>query len=194
MYFLIRRLLNIMFKYFIGRFLCVLLNNFTLKFFASGYLSDLVENLRTQSYRLMGAKIGKNSFIRSGSFIAYPKNLIIGNNSIIGFSSRLYNYSNFVVGNDSELGPNLHVQTNDHRWSCIKLPLGKQGTFTKSVQIGNGVFIGANVTILQGVIIEDLCVVAAGATVVNNLKTGYLHAGLPARPIKLLQSKSHTEQ
>ena len=182
-----------MLKYFIGQLLRFLLNNFTLKFLVSGCLSDIIEELRTHSYRLMGAKIGKNSFIRRGSFIAYPKNLIIGDNSIVGFSSRIYNYSNFVVGNDCELGPNLHVQTNDHFWSSNKMPLGKQGTFSKLVKIGNGVFIGANVTILQGVVVEDLCVVAAGATVVNKLHTGFLYAGLPAKPIKLLQSKPHSQ-
>lgn len=54
-----------------------------------------------------------------------------------------------------------------------------------AVKIGNGVWIGANATILPGVEIADYCIVAAGAVVSNNLtEKGALYGGVPAKYIK----------
>lgn len=57
----------------------------------------------------------------------------------------------------------------------------------KKVEIGNGVWLGANVIVLPGVIIADKIIVGAGSVVTKNLdKEGWLYAGNPARPIKPL--------
>ena len=85
----------------------------------------------------------------------------------------------------------LHIQTNDHIWNKIDKSIGKQGTFSKSVQIGQGVFIGANVTILQGVTIEDLSVVASGSVVNKRISKGFLYGGVPAKKLKSLSPKKN---
>lgn len=55
------------------------------------------------------------------------------------------------------------------------------------VVIGNGVWIGANVTILGGVNIGDGAVVAAGAVVTKDVPAKTLVGGVPAKVIKQLQ-------
>lgn len=55
------------------------------------------------------------------------------------------------------------------------------------VVIGNGVWIGANVTILGGVNIGDGAVVAAGAVVTKDVPAKTLVGGVPAKIIKQLQ-------
>lgn len=53
-----------------------------------------------------------------------------------------------------------------------------------NVNIGNDVWLGANVTILSGVRIGDGAVVAAGAVVTNSVPPYAIVAGIPARIIK----------
>ena len=178
-----------MFKKAIGSLIYFFLKNISFHFLLPPKYSIFFEKLRTYSLVLQGAKIGKNTVVRKNVFIAFPRNLNLGENVTIGFSSRFYNYSMITVDDNSELGPCLHIQTNDHIWEQITKPIGKQGTFSKEVRIGKGVFIGANVTILQGVIIEDLSVIASGSVVNKRIFQGFLYGGVPAKKIKALSPK-----
>lgn len=55
------------------------------------------------------------------------------------------------------------------------------------VEIGDGVWLGANVTVCPGVTIAPRIIVGAGAVVSKDLdKEGWLYAGVPAKPIKPL--------
>lgn len=49
----------------------------------------------------------------------------------------------------------------------------------KSVKIGKGCWIGANVTILPGVEVGDGCIIAAGSVVTKKLRTKLLICGCP---------------
>ena len=178
-----------MFKKLLGIFLYTILRRITLQFIFPSRLSLWIERLRVFSLTLQGAQIGRNSFVRAGVFIAYPQNLILGDNVVLGYSSRIYNYSKVCIGSNSEIGPNAHIQTNDHLWNNINHPIAKQGVFTRETLIGEGVFIGSNVIILQGVRIHDLCVVGAGSIVTRDLLSGYLYCGSPAKMIKPLVPK-----
>lgn len=53
------------------------------------------------------------------------------------------------------------------------------------IEIGNDVWIGANVTILDGVHICDHVIIGAGAVVTNDISIPYsIYAGVPAKQIK----------
>lgn len=54
----------------------------------------------------------------------------------------------------------------------------------KRITIGNDVFIGANVTVLDGVHIGDGCVIGAGAVVVKDVPDYAIVGGVPARLIR----------
>lgn len=53
-----------------------------------------------------------------------------------------------------------------------------------SVKIGNDVWIGANVTILQGVKIGDGAIIAAGAIVIHDVDPYTIVGGVPAKKIR----------
>ena len=54
----------------------------------------------------------------------------------------------------------------------------------KAVNIGNDVWIGANVIILPGVTISDGAIIAAGAVVNKDVKPFEIVGGVPAKTIK----------
>ena len=61
--------------------------------------------------------------------------------------------------------------------------------YAKPVNIGNGCWICANVTILPGVIIGDGCVIGAGSVVTRNIPANSFAAGNPCRVIRALSKE-----
>ena len=62
-------------------------------------------------------------------------------------------------------------------------------TSTAPVMIRSGAYIGANVTILQGVEIGRSSIVGAGAVVTRSVPAGSVVAGVPARVVRSLSSR-----
>lgn len=54
------------------------------------------------------------------------------------------------------------------------------------ITVGNNVFIGIGAIIMPGVSIGDNCVIGAGAVVTNDIPSGYIAVGVPARCIKTI--------
>lgn len=146
---------------------------------------DIILNkLRIGLLRMCGAKIGNNSSIHPKVMILMPQNLIVGNNSNIGSNSEIFNYSKFTIGNNVDIGTQLYVNTNNHITTDPTKPLAYQGSISKEIKIGSDIWIGARVTILSDTIIEDRVIIGAGSVINKNLKSGYLYAGVPAKPKK----------
>jgi len=57
--------------------------------------------------------------------------------------------------------------------------------------VGNRVLVGMSATVMDGAVIEDEVVIAAGALVTpgKHLRSGYLYAGSPAREVRQLSEK-----
>ncbi len=147
-------------------------------------IGDILDKIRMSLLIICGSKIGKNSRIHPNTMLLNPQNIKIGNNSTIGSNSEIFNYVNFSVGDNVDIGTQLYVNTNNHKFDDKKQLLAYQGTKSSEIHIGSDIWIGARVTILSGVKIEDRVVVGAGSVVTKNLISGYLYAGVPAKSIK----------
>ena len=60
-------------------------------------------------------------------------------------------------------------------------------TYPAPIVLGKNVWVGSNVTILQGVTIGDNAVIAAGAVVTKDVPAGCVAAGVPAGVIKKIE-------
>ena len=145
-------------------------------------------NLRILFLRIFGCQIGKNVDIHiiklfnlyAGKF----SNLSIGHNSFIG-DDCLFDLANKIkLGEHVTLAERVTILTHtnvgykDH-------PLQKYfPRIDAPVEFKDGCFIGANATILPGVIIGEKSFVAAGSVVTKTVEPGFVVAGVPAKIIK----------
>jgi acetyltransferase-like isoleucine patch superfamily enzyme len=128
--------------------------------------------------------LGESSIIENGFNIAAMKGEItIGDNVGIGAFSFISCPSSIHLGNDCIIGQYFSVHAQDHVFDGDDL-IRKQGTTEKGVDIGNNCWIGAKVTILDGVSIGSGSVIAAGAVVTNSFPERSVIGGCPAKIIR----------
>lgn len=99
-------------------------------------------------------EIGKNCFFNNGCSLNANKHIKIGEGTLFGESVKVYDHN--------------------HRFSDINRPIKEQGFSNGEVIIGNHCWIGSNVVILKGSIIEDHCVISAGCVVNGYIKRNTL--------------------
>jgi acetyltransferase-like isoleucine patch superfamily enzyme len=105
----------------------------------------------------------------------------IGDNTLVDLSGSV------IIGNDVAVGPYSIVYTHDHDHRNSTPVAWAGGVICRPVEIGDGAWVGARVTILSGVTIGSRAVVAAGAVVTKDVPPGAVVGGVPA---KILASSS----
>lgn len=113
--------------------------------------------LKNWLYRRVGIKVGSRVSVGLSAMmdVFFPQLITIGENSVVGYNSTILCHE-FLV--------------HEYR--------------TGEVIIGRDVMIGANSTILPGVIIGDGAVVGAGALVSRDVPPGVMVVGVPARVVE----------
>ena len=80
-------------------------------------------------------------------------------------------------------GPYVFVNAADHL-KCAEEPYRFQGETTRGIVIGEGTWIGAKATILDGVHIGQRAVIGAHALVNRNVSDRSMAVGTPARTVR----------
>lgn len=125
-------------------------------------------NLRLALFRFAGVKIGDDSYINMlvRMIIEPEKNAIV------------------IVGQRNAISPGVVFAASSNP---NKARVGKfYPDDHKTIVLDDDVWIGANVTVLPGVHIGRMSVVAAGAVVNKNVEPGSVVGGIPAKVIKKL--------
>lgn len=125
---------------------------------------------------LAGARIGSNCNICSHCFI--ENDVLIGNNVTVKCGVQIWD--GITIEDNVFIGPNVTF-TNDIFPRSQKYP-----EFFLKTRVCKGASIGANATILPGIIIGAGAMVAAGAVVTKDVEEKALVAGVPARFVKRL--------
>lgn len=94
---------------------------------------------------------------------------------------------NAVLGGRATVGKNCHIGAGTVLAGVIEPPSADP------VVIEDNVVIGANAVVLEGVKIGANSVVAAGAVVTENVPSGVMVAGMPARIIKNVDDKTKSK-
>ena len=88
------------------------------------------------------------------------------------------------IGKNTIIGPYFKLFSENHNFSDLNTPIRLQGATRKGVNIGEDCWIGANVTILDGVTIGNKCIIAAGAVVTKDVPDFSIVGGVPAKLIR----------
>ena len=122
----------------------------------------------------------------TGSLKFLGKGMRIGNNVGLGSHGHYGSGAGFVeIGDDTIFGNYVSIHPENHNYKDKNVPIRLQGVNSKGgVKIGNNCWIGAKATILDGTVIGDNCIVAAGAVVSGHFPDNVIIGGVPARIIK----------
>ena len=134
---------------------------------------------RLNILRAFGARIGKGSKIHASVRIWAPWNLIVGERTAIGPYVECYNPGKIKIGNKVTVSQNSYLCSASHDYTQIENPL-----ITKSIIVGNYVWIAAGAFISVGVTIANGSIVGARSVVVKDVAPWSVVAGNPARFIK----------
>lgn len=137
--------------------------------------------------RKFGAKIGNNCDVHSPLIIhnAYKdySNLIVGEHCHIGKDVFLDLKDKISLESNVTISMRATILTHTSVVPTSPLRKEKLPYSQAPVIIKNGAYIGAEVTILQGITIGEESIVAAGAIVTKNILPHSTVAGIPANPI-----------
>lgn len=133
------------------------------------------------------AKIGAFSTLTSTShFSKYGKGLQMGDNSAIGDFTHFGAAGGIEIGNDVIMGSYISFHSENHNFSDPTRLIREQGVSSRGIKIGNNIWVGAKVTFLDGCVVADNCVVAAGAVVNGVYPENSIIGGVPAKVIKTI--------
>ncbi|MFA9186498.1 DapH/DapD/GlmU-related protein [Flavobacterium magnesitis] len=130
--------------------------------------------------------IGKYTTIEcSGSLKNIGKGLVVGNNVGMGTHGFFGCAGGIKIGNDTIFGNYVSMHSENHVTTDLDKPIRLQGVTRQGIFIGNNCWIGAKTTILDGVHIDDGCIVAAGSVVTKGFyEKDTIIGGVPAKIIK----------
>ena len=132
-----------------------------------------------------GCSIGMNTVIQCTSLLnQLGKGLIVGNNTGLGTHSFYGCAGGITLGDNVMVGNYVSFHSENHIFVDKNKTIREQGVSHEGIVIGNDCWIGAKATILDGTIIEDGCVVAAGAVCRGYYPKNSIIAGVPAKVIK----------
>lgn len=136
-------------------------------------------HLRKWFYQMLGAKLGKRSFLCRRVEVLLPCGLRLDDDVAVGWFAELDARGGITVGHDTNISSHVKMITGSHD---IDDP-----DFTadfKPIHVGHHCWIGTGAIILQGVNIGDGAVVAAGAVVTKDVPAYEIWGGVPAKCIR----------
>lgn len=138
---------------------------------------------------VFGDQSGCGAFCRivtSVQFNEVTGHIRLGRNVWIGDGSNLGGAGGLDIGDDTFTGQYVTFHPENHRFDDPTRLMRLQGVTRKGIKVGRNCWIGAKVTVCDGVTIGDHCVIAAGAVVTRDIPSNHLAGGVPARIIRSL--------
>lgn len=123
--------------------------------------------------------------------VGEAKKLIIGKNCKIGDNVHIAAGEKVTIGDNCLMASKIYISDINHgdysgnvEYSPPDIPPDARPLYTRSVSIGDNVWIGENVCILPGVNIGNGCVIGASSVVNKHFPDNCIVAGSPAKVIK----------
>jgi len=156
-----------------------------------GKFLKLGKNVSVSALSTEGVFFGNNvgigdysKIIVSTSLNNLGKFIKIGNNVGIGEFAYLGGAGGLEIGDDCIVGQYFSCHPENHNYQDLSLPIRLQGVERKGIKIGANCWIGSKVSILDGVVLGNGCIIGAGAVVTKSFPDNSIIGGVPAKLIK----------
>ena len=147
---------------------------------------------KTKLWKIAGVNLDSSVRIISSAKYWGEGRLSIGKGTFVGHEVVfLTSRSQILIGDEVDIGPRVSIINGTHEIDMTGSRTAGEGN-SDDIKIENGVWIGANSTILSGVQIGQKSIIGAGSVVTNNIPDHVIAVGIPCRPIKKWQPKSKT--
>ncbi len=134
--------------------------------------------------------IGENVHFEPSFRCEFGFHIAIGNNFYANFDCIMLDANYITIGNNVLLGPRVGLYTANHAIDAAERIAG--GCYARPIQIGNNVWVGANVDIMGGVTIGDNSIIGAGSVVTKNVPPNVIAAGVPCKVIREITEEDKT--
>ena len=143
---------------------------------------------RRSTIRVTGGgsiRIGRHCEIHDYAMLmTYGGNIELGDHCSVNPFSIIYGHGNVRIGSGVRIAAHTVIIPANHNLGADGLPLHMAGVTGKGITIGDDVWIGAGVRILDGVEIGHHAVIGAGSVVTASIPANATAVGAPARVIK----------
>ena len=152
-----------------------------------------------QFSRVSDAEIGEHCFISELAAVQTER-LVLGPDSYIaahayvtgqlrtGRNCTLNTFSvvrgEITLGDAVRIGAHTSLLAFNHTMTDPDVEVFRQPITSRGITVGNDVWIGSHVVVLDGVTVGDKAVIAAGAVVTKNVPAGAIVGGNPARLLR----------
>lgn len=131
------------------------------------------------------AKLSEGVHIHKGVRIDGGGKVIFGEDTVVNTYTRIESEKNVIIGKDVGIGPNVYISDRNHEYRNVKLPIMKQGYYTKGpLEIGEGTWVGIHACIIGKVKIGRGCVIGANAVVTKDVPDYCVVVGNPGKIIR----------
>ena len=150
----------------------------------SGWIPS--SSLRVYLLRLFGARVGSDVVIKPAVNVKYPWHLVVGDDCWIGEQAWIDNLTTVELGSDVCVSQGAYFCTGNHDWTDQHF-----GLRVSPIHVGDGAWVGAKSLLMPGIVVGAGAVVAAGSVVTRSIPPFEIHAGNPARFVKVRVVESH---
>ena len=141
------------------------------------------EEIRELCSLLIGKPVDSTFAMFPPFYTDCGKNISVGKNVFINSGCRFQDQGGITIGDGALIGHNVVLATLNHDID----PRKRSTMHSAPIVIGKNVWLGANATVLPGVIIGDGAIIAAGAVVTKNVPPNVIVGGVPAKVIKKIE-------
>jgi maltose O-acetyltransferase len=136
--------------------------------------------------RAAGLRVEEGVSIRGGLKIVGNQDVTLRSGAFLSYRVLIEADAPISIGTNVHLGASTQVLAGSHE---VGGPTQRAGNSVASaVKIDDGAWLGAGVIVLPGVTVGAGCIVGAGAVVTTDLDPHRLYAGVPAKPVRALET------
>jgi len=126
--------------------------------------------------------VGRSCEIHDFAMIlTYGGDIVIGDHSSVNPFTVIYGHGGTRIGNGVRIAAHAVIIPANHVAGTDDRPLHVSGITARGIEIGDHVWIGAGVKVLDGVHIGRHSIVGAGSVVTRSIPENAVAVGVPAR-------------